>query len=169
MQLKVIYDSPIYPDQVNISQDFKGGQFLIFHIPGAPEDEESAIGLALNARLPLIGSTTIKNWSDISEANTDKLIVLPREYSESNFDFYCAFASPIFIPLFRVYVVTSEASLEGLNTSLEEIKALIQQTEVDIPEAIIDRVLPILIDSLIGALTGIPLPAGQIFLPLLGA
>lgn len=164
MKLKVIYDSPIYPDQVNLSQDFKGGQFLIFDIPGAPEDEETAIGLALNARIPLIGSTPIKNWSDISEANTDRLIALPREYSESNYDFYCAFASTVFIPLFRVYAVISEVSLETLSSNLQEIKdqlESINQSSENLAEDLIEILFPVLTNFLIGIPLPLSLPEGS--------
>lgn len=168
MELKVIYDGAIYPDRVNLSQDFKGGQFLIFDIPGFPDDEVVFIPTALNARIPLIGNTTVKHWDETSETNTDSLLAIPREISESGYSLYCAFLSTSFIPLFRCYVLTSKVSIEDLKSSLDEIKALINKTEVDISQEIINQVLPILLDTVVTAITGVPL-SPSLLLPLIGA
>jgi hypothetical protein len=64
-------------------------------------------------------------------------------------------------------VVTSEATIEGLNDSIEEIKTLIQDIKVDLPTEIIDQILPILLEDVTNVINSNPLPMTK-FIAVLG-
>jgi hypothetical protein len=107
---------------VNLSTRFKHGQFLVFD-GNLPLGEYYEIGIALNAVIPLIGSTVLRNWDSNEFLDTDQMISIPKEFSESDYDFYVAFGCSFSIPDFRCYVITSEVTQETLSDDISKIQA----------------------------------------------
>ena len=122
MNLINIFDGSLAPNTVNLSTRFKHGQFLVFE-GNLPLGESYEIGIALNAVIPLIGSTVLKNWDSTEFLDTDQMIRIPKEFSESDYEFYVAFGCSFPISNFRCYVITSEVSQESLSAQIEAIQA----------------------------------------------
>jgi hypothetical protein len=122
MQLLNIFDASLSPNTENLSTRFKHGQFLVFD-GNLPLGESYEIGIALNAVIPLIGTTVLRNWDSTEFLDTDQMISIPKEFSESDYEFYVAFGCASPIPDFRCYVITSEVTQETLADDLIQIQA----------------------------------------------
>ena len=121
MNLINIFDGSLSPNSVNLSTRFKRGQFLVFDA-ALNSGESYDIGIALNAVIPLIGTTVLKNWSSADFLDTDEMIHIPKEFSESDYEFYVAFGCSFPISGFRCYVITSDVTQESIGANLEDIK-----------------------------------------------
>jgi hypothetical protein len=122
MKLKVIFDGTVFAAKENISQTFRGGQFLYFD-PQLEENQSLEIGIAFLAILPGLNDThLLKVWDELQVLDTDNIVPIPREISESDFEFYIALGTSIDQPNFRAYLVYSDISLESLTAQLDELK-----------------------------------------------
>ena len=121
MELRLIYDGPVNATGRNVSETFKGGQFIYFD-PGADALE---LGVSLLIKLPGIGGDLLKLWEDRGFLDSDTLIPIPREVSEAGYDLYLGLGTAADVPSFRAYVVYSTVTQESLS---EQITAL--ETEV---------------------------------------
>jgi hypothetical protein len=122
MNLINIFDGSLAPNTVNLSTRFKHGQFLVFD-GNLPQGESYEIGIALNAVIPLIGSTVLKTWSSTEFLDTDEMISIPKEFSESDYEFYVAFGCSFPISNFRCYAITSDVTQETISEDLSQIQA----------------------------------------------
>lgn len=127
MELRVIYDGPLVAADKNLSTTFKGGQFLYFDPHLSPDPETGAeryieLGVSLLAKVPIIGGEKLVLWDDLGFLNSDLLIPIPREVSESGYDFYLGIGTSIDEPNFTAYVIYSEVSQETLAADLESLK-----------------------------------------------
>jgi hypothetical protein len=122
MKLKIIFDGTVLAAGKNISQTFRGGQFLYFD-PQLEENQSLEIGISFLAILPGLNDTSLlKVWDELHVLDTDNIIPIPREISESGFEFYIALGTSVDQPNFRAYLVYSDISLESLAAQLDDLK-----------------------------------------------
>lgn len=128
METVIILDEILQPNQVTRSQNFTNPQVIIFDSPSLPLDESVEFGFSLVAEFPLIGRiseklipVTFLDQEFNLQGNSDLIIHIPREISESNVNFYCYFNSARNLDL-TVYVLKSSVTQESIFNSLEEIK-----------------------------------------------
>jgi hypothetical protein len=126
MKLQVIFDGTVYAAGRNLSQTFKGGQFLYFD-PQLETNQSLEMGVSLIARLPGLNGTIDKLWDNLGTMNSDNIIPIPREVSEANFDFYLGLGSSIDQPNFRAYVIYSEVTQESISSQIDDLKAEIDK------------------------------------------
>jgi hypothetical protein len=122
MQLQVIFDDTVIAAGRNLSTTFKGGQFIYFDAQ-LGDDLVLEIGVALLIKLPGINGELVKVWDNSEILNSDNLIPIPREISESNFDLYLGLGSSIDQPNFRAYVIYTEVSQETLSAQIDDLQA----------------------------------------------
>ncbi len=130
MEIKIIYDGTVFASEPrNLSQPFKGGQYLYFD-PGLDDGLALIIGVAWLIRLPGINGQLTKVWETKNSLDTDEIIPIPREVSESGFELYCSFGTTVDQPNFRAYVVYSDVTQESIGDDVaaikEDIKLLLQ-------------------------------------------
>lgn len=123
MQVKVIYDGLVSASEPrNLSQPFTGGQYLYFD-PQLPEGIALMIGVAWLIKLPGINGDLLKVWETSNSLDTDTIIPIPREISESGYELYCSFGTSVNQPNFRAYVIYSEVTQESLAADLDQIQS----------------------------------------------
>lgn len=126
MKMRVIFDGTVYAAGRNLTQTFKGGQFLYFD-PQLETNQFQELGVSLIARLPGVNGTIDKLWDDLGILNTDNIIPIPREVSESGFEFYLGLGSSIDQPNFRAYLIYSEITQESVSNQIEDLGEDIEQ------------------------------------------
>jgi hypothetical protein len=127
MEIRVIYDGPLAAAAKNLSQTFTGGQFLYFdpHLPPDPNtgaERYIELGVSLLAKVPIIGGEKLVLWDDLGFLNSDLLIPIPREVSESGYEFYLGIGTSIDEPQFTAYVIYSTVTQETLAADLDSVK-----------------------------------------------
>lgn len=141
MELKTIFDGQLRANTIEVSSAFIHGLFLIFDTASLPLSEGIEIGFALVTDIPVIGRVVEKDVILPAEQfqkslDSFSVIDIPREYSDAGYEMACAFHSSKDVVDFRVYVVTSEVTLESLNIQLEFI-----QFQLDLIKQILDLIL----------------------------
>lgn len=122
MEVRVIYDGAILASQArNLSTAFTGGQYLYFD-PQLPEGIALMIGVAWLIKLPGVNGELIKIWETNNSLDTDNILPIPREISESGYELYCSFGTSVDQPNFRAYVIYSEVTQESLAAQLEAVQ-----------------------------------------------
>jgi hypothetical protein len=123
MQLKVIYDGTLLSSAPrNLSQSFTGGQYLYFD-PQLGENLALMIGVAWLIKLPGVNGDLLKVWETSNSLDTDVIIPIPREVSESGYELYCSFGTSVDQPNFRAYVIYSNITQESLAGQLGTLQA----------------------------------------------
>lgn len=150
MELAVIYDGALDPEQFNLSEQFTGGQFLYFSA-GNDFNDEFEIGVNLMVFVPTIGGEQAKYAKDLGILNTNNVIALEREVSESGLSYQLAFGVDSGLSGFRAYVFRSDNSLDSLAVDLAEIKELITQIEANQLDILTNQTTQLAIDTAIGA------------------
>lgn len=126
---RVIFEGVLSPNTYVESQRFTNAQFVFFDIsyPFLEENEGIQIGFSLLIEIPVIGKTVTKYVPHkITEAffeggmDSKELIGIPREFADSNYNFFCGFNSSRNV-LIRVYAITSDTSIDSLDESLDNI------------------------------------------------
>lgn len=125
MKMRVIFDGTVYAAGRNLTQTFKGGQFLYFD-PQLEPNQDLDLGVTLIAKLPGLNGAIDKLWDDLGILNTDNIIPIPREVSESGFEFYLGLGSSIDQPNFRAYLIYSEVTQESVSIQVEDLKKEIE-------------------------------------------
>ncbi|UAJ73733.1 hypothetical protein IQE94_05480 [Synechocystis sp. PCC 7339] len=130
MELSVIYDGVLDPSAFNLSEMFRNAQFLYFSA-GNNFNYELEIGVSLVVFAPTIGGgEQAKLAADLGVLNSNQIIPLTREVSESGLDYQLAFGVDTSVPGFRAYVWTSEVTQEGLAEAIAQL----QENALDILE-----------------------------------
>lgn len=142
MKIEIVFDGFVSSAQISTSRKFKGCQFLLFEVtsinPPLSSTEGVQIGFAINVEVPVIGKTLTRYVPyKITEAfyegslDSKEIIGIPREFTDSDYDFYCSFNSGVNLSL-RVYSIFSEVNLETINNKLELV--IQKQDEANQPE-----------------------------------
>lgn len=128
METTIIYDSTVTANTVTRSNSFINGQVLIFDSPSLPTDESIEFGLSVVGKFNLIGSSpekllpiTFLDSNFTLLGNTNLIIYLPREVSETNVETYCYFNSNLAFNL-RAYCIRTSITQESIYASLEDFK-----------------------------------------------
>lgn len=139
-QLKVIFDGNVIPNP-NASQEsirFTNAEYLIIDIlsPQLADDEGLEFGLALLMETPLIGKIKtsyvpfkISEWQVGLTGDSRELIAIPREFSESGYNLFCAIGVNEPVTL-RIYAVISDTTKEEIQFTCDEILAKVSSIEV---------------------------------------
>lgn len=144
MELAVIYDGSLASDSFNLSQPVTGVQFLYFSA-GNDFNYELEIGVSLVLFTPTIeGGDQAKIASPLGTLNTNEIVPIPREISESGLTFQLAFGVDSNVSGFRAYAFKSDNSLDSL---ADQIAAL----ETAIDDILANQTTQFALDSAIGA------------------
>jgi hypothetical protein len=151
MELAVIYDGVLSASDFNLSETFTGGQFLYFSA-GNDFNDEFEIGVNLVVFAPTIGGgDQAKYAKDLGILNTNAIIPLEREVSESGLTYQLAFGVDSSLSGFRAYVFRSDNSLDSVAADLEQIKELVTQIETAQADILTNQTTQFALDSAIGA------------------
>lgn len=151
MELAVIYDGFLDPAAFNLSETFTGGQFLYFSA-GDNFNDEFEIGVNLVVFAPVLGgSDQAKYVKDLGILNTNSVIPLDREVSESGLDYQLAFGVDSGLSGFRAYVFRSDNSLDSVAAELAEVKEMITAIEANQADILTNQTTQFALDTAIGA------------------
>lgn len=151
MELAVIYDGVLDPFVFNLSETFTGGQFLYFSA-GNDFNDEFEIGVNLMVFVPTIGGgDQAKYAKDLGILNTNAIIPLEREVSESGLAYQLAFGVDSALSGFRAYVFRSDNSLDSVAADLDQIKDLITQIEANQADILTNQTTQFALNTAIGA------------------
>lgn len=173
MQLELIYNASLDPAQVSISNVFKNGQFLLFNTPNLPSNQGIEIGFALVVYIPISLTQTIKkdvalpSFEFVGTLSSFTVIEIPREYSESGYQMYCAFNSSISVNSFQVYAVCSSVTQESLNQEILDLQNSVANLQTQVTEltAIVNQLL--VADTAIETIVNKVIPLLETAIPLL--
>ena len=174
--ISIVYDSSVSPTDTNTTNTFRNGKFVYFTSTDLSPSQFYEIGVSCIIRLPTIGGTTDKLWTDLGTLRTNEIITLPSEIADFDYDFYLAFGTEAEIPNLRCYLCSSEVNLESIDSlirSLEIEIGEVQQQTIDIANnanlqnAAFSLIGTGLVPITGGATAGVPLLFSSTTIPLL--
>lgn len=128
--LRVVYDSSLSPNAINVSQTFKNGRVAFITVSSLGNNQVAEIGISCIVKLPSLSGTVDKLWTELGTIFSDTAIVLPSELADLPYDFYFAMSSEDTIGGFRIYVVTEDINLTTISEQLEELLQLTKGIEI---------------------------------------
>jgi hypothetical protein len=150
MELAVVYDGMLTADGFNLSEPFTGGQFLFFSA-GNDFNYELEIGVSLVILTETIGGTQAKLAQNLGVLNTNEIVPLAREVSESGLPYQLAFGVDTGIPGFRAYVYRSDNTFDLVAEQIAEIQSAIEQIEANQLDILTNQTTQLTLNSAIGA------------------
>ena len=136
MSLIVVFDGDLTPSQENISNLFQNPKFLLIDVisPSLEEGEGLIIGFSVNIIVPVIGKTiqkyiphTIFDSLFSQDADTENIIYLPQEVTDSPYNIYVGI-NPSRNCTLRIYAEVENCSncqlLEEINDNKNRLRTL---------------------------------------------
>lgn len=173
MSFKVIFDGQLTPNQENVTVDIVSPKFLFIQVisPRLNENEGEGliIGLSVNIRIPVIGTELIKYVphtifdSIVSQdADSNNIIYLPSEVTESKYPIYCGL-NPSRDCSLRIYAEVMECGsceiLDGIRSlQVGQFLSSVQQSIIAANQAAQNTVL--IAQSVVLGIVGAPLTGG---------
>lgn len=150
MELAVIYDGALSESDFNLSEQFTGGQFLYFSA-GNDFNSELEIGVSLVCFVPTIGGDQAKIVKNLGVLNSNEIISLEREVSESGLPYQLAFGVDSGVSGFRAYVFRSDNTFDQTADQITEIYALIEQLQANQLDILNNQATQLALNTAIGS------------------